>query len=170
MHDSMSRELYWPHVAHVLYNTIGNRSTCAREGCLQNLKRKLHLFPARKPLQFVPVDMLRPLPHFTKVNQYLVVITNRFAKVTRPIQSGNRTATQVSNVLFESWNIQYGIPTHILTDTGVQITIELLETPCTILGGKYLPTTAYLRRTNEQFERNNRTIVTSLRHYVAENK
>lgn len=98
------------------------------------------------------------------------LITNRYKKPTRVVTAGSTTATHVINVFFESCFILYGIPTHILTNNRVLFTSKLFARQCTMLVVKHLTTTASLPQTNGQVESYNRTIVTRLRNYGAENQ
>lgn len=167
---SMCRKVYWPHTAHDVYNSVSNYSTNARNDSQQVLEGNLHILPASGSLEFKAIDMLRPLPCTTKGNPYVVVITNRYRMATKAIPVDNMTATHVANDSLESWTIPYGTLTHVVMDSAVQFTSKQLATLSTMLGVKPLMTTTYYLLTNQHVERHNRTIVTRLRHYVADNR
>jgi hypothetical protein len=62
----------------------------------------------------------------------------------------------------------YGAPRYVLTDNGSQFTAKFFPAACRKLGIDKVFTTAYHPQTNGQVERFNRTIINSLRGYVAE--
>lgn len=133
INDSMRRELYWPQKEKDMYNTVINSSVCARNSSRQRLKTKLQHFRESGTLEFVVVDILWPLPRTTTGNQYFILITDRFLKLTGAIPASNTIATDVANVLFKSWIISYGVPMHVLMDNNVQLTSGLFATLCTML-------------------------------------
>lgn len=59
---------------------------------------------------------------------------------------------------------------YLLKDNGAQFASKFYGAVCPFLGVKLCFTTAYHRRENGKVERFNKTIVHSLRHYVAENQ
>lgn len=88
--------------------------------------------------------------------------------LTRPIVVGSETATHAANVLFGLWIIPVNIPTHVLTNNGVQLQSNLFKTPSTMLAMKHVTKMALHPQLNAQVDRYNRKIVTRLRHYFAE--
>lgn len=63
----------------------------------------------------------------------------------------------------------HGIPTHFLTDYGLEFTTKFFCSICRYLSVKLLTTTAYHLHGNVRTERDNMTIIARLQHYVAEN-
>jgi hypothetical protein len=70
----------------------------------------------------------------------------------------------------DHWVYTYGAPQHVLTDNGPQFTAKFFHAVCRELGIEKVFTTAYHPQTNGQVERFNRTILNSLRGYVAANQ
>ncbi len=64
----------------------------------------------------------------------------------------------------------FGPPVYVLTDNGTQFASKFFSEACQILGIGKLFTTSYHPLTNGQAERFNRTILNSLRSYVAEHQ
>ena len=171
MYDTMRCEFYWPHMANDVYETVQRCESCAATRGTQYTKQKhLRLFPANGPLEFVAMDILGPLPKTKQGNQFVVVLTDRYSKLTRAIPTGKTTATTVATIFVDHWVIPYGIPNYVLTDNGPQFVAKFFASVCLALGVKHVTTTAYHPRTNGQTERFNRTIVTRLRHYVGEHQ
>jgi hypothetical protein len=43
---------------------------------------KLQMFPPSAPMEFLAMDILGPLTQIDKVNRFLLVVTDRFSKLT----------------------------------------------------------------------------------------
>jgi hypothetical protein len=93
---------------------------------------------------------------------------DRFSKLTRTIPLRTTSAFVVAKAFCDHWVFVYGPPRYILTDNGSQFTAKFFLAVCRELGIDKVFTTAYHPQTNGQVERFNRTIVNSLRGYVAE--
>ncbi len=78
------------------------------------------------------------------------------------------TAWELARAFVTHWGFCYGPPKTLLTDNGKQITAKFFTHVCQILGVKNVFTTTYHPQTNGQAERFKRTILASLRHYVAD--
>jgi hypothetical protein len=79
-------------------------------------------------------------------------------------------STCVRSGVCDHWVYTYGAPQHVLTDNGPQFTAKFFHAVCRELGIEKVFTTAYHPQTNGQVERFNRTILNSLRGYVAANQ
>lgn len=167
MYDTMRRDYYWPHMANDVAEIINQCQSCARNRGHVKLQRQLQLFPASGPLEFVALDILGPLPKTKKENLYVVVMTDRYSKLTRDIPTSSITTTAVKYIFSEHWINPHGIPAFVLTDNGTLLVSKFFATLCTHLGLKQLTTTAYHPQTNGQVERYKKTLDTQLRHYVA---
>jgi hypothetical protein len=77
------------------------------------------------------------------------------------------TALSVSRALCDHWAYVYGPPVSLLTDNGPQFTAKFFQAVCSELGIQKVFTTAYHPHENGKVERYNRTILASLRGYVA---
>ena len=171
MYETMRRDYYWPHMASDIHQTVTDCRSCARvRGTLRRHQKKLTLFPAAGPLEFVAMDLFGPLPKTAHGNKHILVITDRFTKMCRAIPLRTAQAPQVAQAFLDSWVYPYGVPDTLLTDNGPQFTAKFFESVCGLLGIRHVLTTAYHPQTNGQAERFNRTLGTRLRHYVTEHQ
>ena len=165
------RTFYWPSMALECHACVRQCDSCARERVqLRKHSTFLKLFPARRPLEFVAIDILGPLPRSTKGNQYLLVISDRFSKMTRAIPLKSITSMTVARAFVENWIYPYGPPAYLLSDNSGQFASKFFQKICQIMGIRNLFTTAYHPQTNGQVERFNRTILSGIRHYVVEHQ
>jgi transposase InsO family protein len=123
----------------------------------------LKLLPEDGPLEFVAMVILGLLPKTEHGNRFLLVISDRFSKLTRTVPLRTITALVVAKAFRDAWVFCYGPPRYILTDNGTQFNAKIFLAVCRELGIAEIFTTAYHPQTNGQVERFNRTIINSLR-------
>ena len=168
MFQTIRRTFFWPRIAEDVYETVRNCDVCARNRIAEKRKTNpLKLFPAKGPLESVAMDILGPLPRTKHGNRFLLVIADRYSKVTKTVPLRTVTALSVARAFCDHWAYVYGPPVSLLTDNGPQFTAKFFQAVCGELGIRKVFTTAYHPQTNGQVERYNRTILASLRGYVA---
>ena len=135
----------------------------------KNLNR-LRLFPATRPLESLAIDVLGPLPKTKAGRRFLLVITDRFTKLTQVVALRTTTAYMVATAFCNAWVFKYGVPRSLLSDNGPQFNANVFQSVCRVLGITNLYKSAYHPQTNGQVERYNRTIASMLRNYVNEHQ
>ena len=81
----MWRTLYWPHmIADIKRISRDCHACCMDRVQLREKVTLLKLFPAKKPLEYVAIDILSPLTS-SKGYKYILVIICRFSKLTRTV-------------------------------------------------------------------------------------
>jgi transposase InsO family protein len=169
MFRTLRRRYFWKRMSADVSETVRECVTCAKNRVKErNRTSFLKLFPASEPLEYVSIDILGPLPKTDHGNRFLLVLTDRFSKLTRTVPLRTTSAFVVAKAFCDHWVFVYGPPRYVLTDNGPQFTAKFFLAVCRELGIDKVFTTAYHPQTNGQVERFNRTIVNSLRGYVAE--
>ena len=162
---------YLPHMAADIFATVRNCTTCAKNRLnLRKRTNSLKLFPATKPLASLCIDILGPLTKSKKGNVFLLVITDRFKKLTRVVLLRKITAYNVAVALVENWIFTYGPPEAVISDNGKQFAAKCFQAVCGLLGISNVFTSTYHPQTNGRVERYNRTILAMLRNYVNEHQ
>lgn len=128
----------------------------------------MHLFPATEPISALAMDLLGPLPKTEEGNEYLLVICDRFTKLTRSVPVAAVTTMVVVSAFLNHWVALYGLPDTILTDIGPQFASVLYQGVLSMLGVSANYATTYHPQTNGQVEWFNHPIVRQLRHYVSD--
>ena len=169
LYATLRRQFYWPSMPSEVYRLVLSCHSCARER-IQGVKRSsfLKLFPATAPLQDIAIDILGPLVKANSGCEYLPVITDRYSKLTRAIPMSKISGYTAAKAFCDNWIFVYGPPRSVLSDNGKQFNSKFFQRVCKILGVQNLFTTAYHPQTTGQTERFNRTILSALRHYVAD--
>jgi hypothetical protein len=76
------------------------------------------------------MDILGPLPKTDHGNRLLLVITDRFSKLTRTVPLRTITALVVAKAFCENWVFAYGAPRYVLTDNGTQFNAKFFLAVC----------------------------------------
>jgi Integrase core domain len=153
-------------IAEDVYETVRKCDVCARNRIAEKRKTNpLKLFPAKGSLQSVAMDILGPLPRTKHGNRFLLVVSDRYSKVTKTVPLRTVTALSVARAFCYQWAYVYGPPVSLLTDNCPQFTAKFFQAVCGELGIQKVFTTAYHPQTNGQVERHNRTILASIRGY-----
>ena len=169
MFRSLRRRFFWPRMAVDVADTIRQCDVCSRNRIKERTRTSyLKLFPASSPLTYVSIDILGPLPKTNHGNRFLLVMTDRFSKLTRTVPLRSTSAYAVAKAFCDHWVFTYGPPCHVLTDNGPQFASKFFLATCRELGIEKVFSSAYHPQTNGQVERFNRTILNSLRGYVSE--
>jgi len=169
MYYTMRRKYYWPSMVTDIFNVITKCTTCAQNRlALRRHTSPLTLFPPTEPLTDLSVDIFGPIPASKSGNRFILVITDRFSKLTKCVALRKITAMSVASAIIDAWVSCYGPSDRLLSDQGPQFMSNFFVAVMKMLGIETVRTTAYHPQTNGQVERYNRTMATQLRHYVAD--
>jgi len=165
----MRKAYAWPAIVTDIHTTITKCTTCAENRlALRRHTAPLTLFPATEPLTELSVDIFGPIPASKKGNRFILVITDRFAKLTKRVALRRITGTSVASAIIDAWVSAYGPPDWTHSDQGPQSMSNLFIAVKKMLGIETDRTTAYHPQNNGHVERYNRTMAAQLRHYVAD--
>lgn len=114
LYYSLRRHFYWPSMAVDTYGVVRQCATCARNRIkLRKHAAALKLFPARAPLEFVVIDILGELVKTPRGNRYLLVMTDRYTKLTKVVPLKQITAPLVAQEFVTHWVYNYGANTDL---------------------------------------------------------
>lgn len=171
MYTSMRRWFYWESMVVDVYAFVAGCVKCARLRVGPRRRTNyLKAFPPSEPLTDICVDLLGPLPRTAAGNEFILVIVDRFSKLTRAVPLGDTKAETVSAAFLDFWVAAYGPPATVLSDNGPQFRSRFFQGVCSFLGVKNQYSTTYHPQTNGQVERYNRTILGQLRKYIEDHQ
>jgi len=169
MYRTLRRRYYWPSLAAGVFGWVAACATCAKNRLMEvRSSSAMRLFPATEPFESVAIDLLGPLPRTPERYEYLLVMCDRFSKLTRVVPLRDVTALDVLSAFIDVWIASYGIPDSTLSDNGPQFASIFYQGVLQMLGISTNYATPYHPQTNSQVERCNKTLVQQLRHYVSE--
>ena len=165
--NRLKRTYYWPQMAADATTTVRECESCSKNR-IRLLKQAgaMKLFQASRPLEDLAIDILGPLPKSSDGNLFILVIVDRFSKLTQCVPLKSITALSVAVAFVNEWVFKYGAPRHLLSDNGSQFISDLFHRVCAMLKVQNSMTLTYHPQTNGQTERFNRTLVAMLRCYV----
>ena len=171
LYQTMRRAFYWPSMTVDIHHLVENCTSCAKNRIKEQKNvYPMRLFPATRPLEYVAMDILGPLPRTKHGMRFILVITDRFTKLTKTEALRTITSLAVAKAFCKTWVFNYGTPKILLTDNGTQFTASFFRNVCRILGIHKVFTTEYHPQTNGQAERFNRTIIAAIRNYVSDSQ
>jgi hypothetical protein len=112
-------------------DTVKQCEVCAKNR-IQKRKRTsfLKLFPAAEPLEYASLDILGPLPKTEHGNRLLLIITDRFSKLTRTVPLRVISSLGFAKAFCEHCVFVYGLPRYALTDNRAQFSAILFLAVC----------------------------------------
>lgn len=165
----MKAEFYWPFIASDLVNHVKQCGKYIKAKSVRFTRQhKLRIFPLRDHLQDITINILRPLLKTDNDNTKVVIIKDRYSKLTTAIRIRKGTQGFVSAAFINNWILPNGIPDSIMIDNGAQFVAKPFKYICNVMGIKRPKTIAYYHQTNGRTEKCNQTIATRLRHYVSD--
>jgi Integrase zinc binding domain len=100
----MRRKFFCKDMYKDVEETVRQCTMCAKNRVTERKRAiLLKLFPADGPLEFVSMDILGPLPKTEYGNRSLLVISDRFSKLTRTVPLRTITALVVSKAFCNAW-------------------------------------------------------------------
>jgi len=167
MYQTKRNHYYWPSLAAYVFGWAAACSTCAKNRLMGTQSTaSMRLFPATELFAALAIDLLNPLPRTPEGCEYILVICDRFTKVTRAVRLKAISALDVLSAFLDTSVASYGIPDSVLSDSGPQFAAVLWQGVLKALGIDTNYATPYHPQTNGQVERFNKTLVKQLRHYV----
>lgn len=128
------------------------------------------MFPESNLLEFIAADIPFQLPWAQSGNKFVVFSTDHYSKLPRSIRTPYVSSTHVTHIPLNDSVIPYGIRCSIRSENIQQFFNELFNSLCSYLCPKKLETTVYSVQTDGKKESYNRTLLSKLRLYVAENQ
>lgn len=116
MYDTLRRNFYWPHMANDVYTTVAQCASCVKNGSRHRDIRRLQLFLASGPLDFVAMDILGIIPKTKQGLHYNVVLTDRCSILTRARPASKFMSTHMANIFLDQWIIPFSIPSYLRAD------------------------------------------------------
>ena len=152
----------WTTMSSDVKKFVEDCDSCHKSKILKHTSTQQQTFaiPTRR-FSFLHLDLAGPLPEAGGVCYFLSMIdqTSHWFEIV-PLQ--NIEAKTVCSAFINHWISRYGVPTHILTDRGLQFTSHMMQQLCKMLGIQIHHTTAYHPQANGMVERLHQMIKESL--------
>ena len=84
MYQTMRRHFYWPSMTVDIHQWVDRCDACAKNRIKEQKNvYKMKLFPPSKPLEYVAMDILGPLPRTRTEKRFMLVVTDPFYEVNQ---------------------------------------------------------------------------------------
>ena len=162
---AVKQKYHWPKMHQNIYDYIQSCERCQRTKTDQHIRPPPQTpMPIDGPFERWHMDFLK-LSKTKDGNQYLLLVVDSFTRWVEAFPMKNQESKSVAKVLFEQIFSRFGAPKKLVSDLGKQFTSNLILSLCEIFNVKKHFTSAYHPQTNSFCERNNRTIIQSIRAY-----
>ena len=164
--ERLLQSYFWPNMEKDVKMHLDSCTKCQsrkKTGHAQNFMQPMPQCTA--PNQRVHVDIFGPLMS-TKGKKYILTATDGFTKYCEAWAIDNKTAENVSRVLFEKYICRYGCMQQIFSDCGTEFVNKLSDELYKLLQIKHNTTTAYRAQANSTSEIFNKTIAKYLASFV----
>lgn len=152
-----------------IWSTVCNCHQCARNRLrLHTNTNSLKLFPTKEPLQSLGIDLLGPLTKTKHRNQFLLVTTGCFSKLTSVVPLRRTDAYTVSVSLTVLWVRHHGPSGSLISDNVAHFAANFFQNVSTLLDIANIYTSTYHPESNGQVEKHNCTMLAMFRSYVCE--
>jgi len=119
MYLTLRDQYYWPSLAIDVFGWVASCLTCAKNRLMGTQSEVfMRLFPATEPFAALAIDLLGLLPRTPEGYEYILVICDRFTKVTRADPLRDITALDVLSACLDTWVATYAIPDSVPSDDG----------------------------------------------------
>lgn len=166
--EIVQRTFYWPRMVVQIKEFVRNCSICKEtKAPNQTLRPPMgQQIEVEHPWQFLYTDLLGPYPRSKSGNCYILIVLDKFSKyvLLKPLRKA--TATQITHFLEKEVFHMFGVPETIFSDNGVQYRSNEFKSLLTKYGVDHIRTASHAPQANAS-ERVNRSILTAIRSYVA---
>lgn len=122
MYYTVLNTYYWLRIAVDIAEVVCSCHSCAKNIVkLQKNLNRLKLFPATRPHESVATNILGPSSRIKSRKRFLLVITDRFTKLTQVAALAKIAVRFLAVAFLEIRVIKYGIPIPLLSNNGPQL-------------------------------------------------
>ena len=127
-----------------IYKTIRNCTNCAKNRVkLRKRTHPLRIFRATRPLHSPEINIFGQLTKTKKGHRFLLVMSDRFSKLTHVLLLRRSDAYTVVVAFVEAWVLKYGPPKTLISDNGEQFASKFFQALCPLLGISNIFTSTY---------------------------
>ena len=159
---------FWQSMVRDIHAYVG---TCHK--CLQSkhLHHKIRLpmtirDPAPSPFSCMSIDTIGPMTKTNNGNKYIHVVVDYYSRYVFSWATKEISAISTAKEFFKHVICHVGVPHKLFSDNGSSFTGEAFKKACMAFGIRQIFGSPYRPTTQGLVERNNQTIITSLRTYL----
>lgn len=134
---------YYHHMPNDVYDTARDCHSCAQNCTHRRRQLQIKLFFLKGLLEYIYMDIRRPLLKSRQGNQFVVMTTDGYTKLTNVIRTTKTRINNVSRSVLGHLVANYDILSKLLTENSPQFVSEIFVAVCSTLEVNNIPTTEY---------------------------
>ncbi|UYV71990.1 K02A2.6-like, partial [Cordylochernes scorpioides] len=156
-------EYFWPRMRTEVQNYIRRCENCqfSNQGASKAANAP-HFRPMQR-FEHIAIDFIGPLETTPRGHNSILSIMDLFTKYPILVPTRDQTAGTVVKALVDRVITHHGVPKTVLSDRGSAFISQVFKGVCKALGISAVNTTAWRPQSNGAVERQNRTVIESLR-------
>ncbi|XP_057543336.1 uncharacterized protein LOC130821562 [Amaranthus tricolor] len=168
--DMLAKHFYWPKMLGTVGKHVLKCEPCHKAKVTFHKGEYIPLPIAHKPWEHISMDFVMALPKTRRGKDAIMVVVDRFSKMSHFITCTKvDDAQHIAKLFFAEIVRLHGIPKTIVSDRDSKFLSHFWRSLWKMLGTKLLFSTAYHPQTDGQTEVTNRTLGTLLRILVKDN-
>ena len=168
--NRVRRQFWWPGYTNDTVEYVKACQECSqRRNPPGNRRAPMRSIPIGRPMEMIAMDFLGPLPETERKNKHLLIIADYYTKWIEAIPTQDQRAETTAQALLEQVS-RHGVPVVVHSDKGPNFESRVIKALCGLLGMTKTRTTAYHPQCDGLVERANRTMLSVLSKYVADNQ
>ena len=162
-YEKMWSRIYYVNLQKTVEDWCRQCELCSsRKAPTKKPRATMQLSVTSKPMEWIAMDILGPLPTTARNNKYILVVGDYFSKWKEAYPMPNMEATTIANLLVNEFICRFGVPECLHTDQGRNFEASLIKEMCRLLGIHKTRTTPYHPQSDGLIERFNRTLLSML--------
>ena len=165
----VQRRFFWPRMFTEIEKYTKSCVSCARIKTPPLRRLALHTAysQATRPLERLIIDFVGPIsPAARDGSTVVLVVTDAFSKFAEAYALPNQQKEVVAETLVNQFFCRYGAPDEIHSDGASNFSSHLMKEVYKLFQSKHIKGSAYHPQTQGGVERQNRTLIESIKHYV----
>lgn len=163
----IQNKYYWPHMYQEILDFVKSCDICQRaKHTTHQVSTPLNPLPVVNVFERMHLDIIGPLHKTTDGFEYILVCVDSFSRWVEAFALTNQSAAEIARVLHNEIFCRYGAPVSIVTDRGQNFLSKLINAVCEIYNVTRHRTASYNPKANGCCERQNATIIQTLRMYI----
>ncbi|UYV76084.1 K02A2.6-like, partial [Cordylochernes scorpioides] len=156
-------EYFWPRMRTEVQNYIRRCENCQFSNQGASKAANAPHFRPMQPFEHIAIDFIGPLETTPQGHNSILSIMDLFTKYPILVPTRDQTAGTVVKALVDRVITHHGEPKTVLSDRGSAFISQVFKGVCKALGISAVNTTAWRPQSNGAVERQNRTVIESLR-------
>ena len=163
MCDRARQNFHWIGIRKDIQRLIKDCVVCNRAKGVPNSTQVFKYPPEQRPFNRIHMDLVGGFSETAKGNKHILVCIDSLTRYTEVIPLRTKTAIETAEMFYRKWVCRYGIPTVIVTDSGLEFQNCFLNSLCQQLGIRKANIVCYHPMSNGLAERANQKLLDVLR-------